>query len=156
MSIYTTIKEDATTALKNKDSERRIIYQTILTALKNKAIEVKTPDSLTDEQAQEVLSKLAKQNNESIAYCAMWKTDKMKRLVTEREILSRYLPKQLTEKEIRDIITTVLASLGITEPTSKSKGIIMKVLMPQIKGKADGKQVNEILETFFTDKNKSK
>lgn len=156
MSIYTTIKEDATTALKNKDAERRIIYQTILTALKNKAIEVKTPDSLTDEQAQEVLSKLAKQNNESIAYCAMWKTDKMKRLVTEREILSRYLPKQLTEKEIRDIITTVLASLGITEPTSKSKGIIMKVLMPQIKGKADGKQVNEILETFFADKNKSK
>lgn len=156
MSIYTTIKEDATTALKNKDSERRIIYQTILTALKNKAIEVKTPDSLTDEQAQEVLSKLAKQNNESIAYCAMWKTDKMKRLVTEREILSRYLPKQLTEKEIRDIITTVLASLGITEPTSKSKGIIMKVLMPQVKGKADGKQVNEILETFFTDKKHSK
>lgn len=156
MSIYTTIKEDATTALKNKDSERRIIYQTILTALKNKAIEVKTPDSLTDEQAQEVLSKLAKQNNESIAYCAMWKTDKMKRLITEKEILARYLPKQLTEKEIRDIIITVLASLGITEPTSKSKGIIMKVLMPQIKGKADGKQVNEILETFFTDKNKSK
>lgn len=149
MSIYTTIKEDATTALKNRDSERRIIYQTILTALKNKAIEIKTPDSLTDEQTVEVLSKLAKQNNESITYCTMWTDDKMKRLIMEKEILSYYLPKQLTEQEIYDIISTVLIDLGLTNPTSKDKGAIMKTLMPQVKGKADGKQVNKILETFF-------
>ena len=58
-------------------------------------------------------------------------------------------PKQLDEVEIREIIRGVLAQLGLDKPEAKQKGIIMKNLMPLVKGKADGKLVNEILATFF-------
>ena len=65
------------------------------------------------------------------------------------EFYSVYLPKQMDEEEIRATIKSVLDSLGLSAPTAKEKGIIMKNLMPLTKGKADGKLVNDILSTFF-------
>ena len=56
----------------------------------------------------------------------------------------------MDENEIKDVITSTLAELEIETPTAKDKGKIMKVLMPKVKGKADGKLVNEILLTFFS------
>ena len=55
----------------------------------------------------------------------------------------------LTEDEIKAIIIETLAEVGIEAPTAKDKGKIMKVLMPKVKGKADGKLVNEIFTTFL-------
>jgi len=51
----------------------------------------------------------------------------------------------MSEDEIKAVITSVLADLGIDAPTAKDKGKIMKELMPKVKGKADGKEVNQIL-----------
>ena len=55
----------------------------------------------------------------------------------------------MDEAEIRDIISSTLKEVGVETPTSKDKGKIMKVLMPKVKGKADGKLVNEILTSFM-------
>ena len=55
----------------------------------------------------------------------------------------------MDEEEIRQVIGTVLTELEIQEPTAKDKGRIMKVLMPKVKGKADGKLVSETLGSFF-------
>lgn len=62
------------------------------------------------------------------------------------EVLSQFAPKMMTEEEIEAIIAGVLSDLGIENPTKKEKGKIMKTLMPMVKGKADGKLVNQILE----------
>ena len=53
------------------------------------------------------------------------------------------------EEEIKSIITSVLSEMGLDHPTAKDKGKIMKELMPKVKGKADGKLVNELVSTFF-------
>ena len=64
-------------------------------------------------------------------------------------VLEQYAPKMMDETEIRDVISATLTEAGIDAPTPKDKGRIMKVLMPKVKGKADGKLVNDILTSFM-------
>ena len=64
-------------------------------------------------------------------------------------ILEQYAPKLMGEDEIKEVIASVLANLGIETPTAKDKGKIMKVLMPKVKGKADGKLVNQIFQGYL-------
>lgn len=61
-------------------------------------------------------------------------------------VLQQFAPKMMDEAEIENVISDVLNDLGLNDPTKREKGKIMKVLMPQVKGKADGKLVNAILE----------
>ena len=65
------------------------------------------------------------------------------------QVLEQYAPKLMDEGEIRDVIAATLSELGIDAPTAKDKGRIMKVLMPKVKGKADGKLVSETLGSLF-------
>ena len=64
-------------------------------------------------------------------------------------ILEQYAPKLMGEDEIKEVIASVLANLGIETPTAKDKGKIMKDLMPQVKGKADGSLVNQVLMSML-------
>ena len=64
-------------------------------------------------------------------------------------VLEQYAPKMMDEAEIRGVILATLKEVGIETPTAKDKGKIMKVLMPKVKGKADGKLVNEILTSIM-------
>ena len=64
-------------------------------------------------------------------------------------VLEKFAPKMMDETEIKAVIADVLSGLGIDAPTGKDKGRIMKELMPKVKGKADGKLVNEILGSFM-------
>ena len=64
-------------------------------------------------------------------------------------VLEQYAPKMMDEAEIKEVVASVLAEMGLDAPTAKDKGKIMKNLMPKVKGKADGKLVNEIVSTFM-------
>ena len=75
--------------------------------------------------------------------------DIIKECTDRLNILNDYAPKMMDEDKIREVINGVLAEMGIDSPTAKDKGKIMKVLMPKVKGKADGKLVNEIFTTFL-------
>lgn len=135
-------------AMKAKDKQSKDAYSNILAALKAKAKELLV-DELTDEQAAQVIVKMAKQNQESIDTCPADREDILKTLQFERSIILQYMPKQMGEDEIKTKISEVLFELGLTEPTTKDKGKIMKVLMPRVKGKADGKLVNTVLATYI-------
>lgn len=135
-------------AMKAKDKQSKDAYSNILAALKAKAKELLV-DELTDEQAAQVIVKMAKQNQESIDTCPADREDIMKTLQFERGIILRYTPEQMGEDEIKTKISEVLFELGLTAPTAKDKGKIMKVLMPRVKGKADGKLVNTVLATYI-------
>ena len=65
-------------------------------------------------------------------------------------MLEEFAPHMMDEAEIRQVITAVLQELSIDAPTGKDKGRIMKVLMPRIKGQADGKLVNEVLASMMS------
>ena len=144
MSMTTEIRTKMTDALKAGDKDTKNVYSAILNALTNKAKELLVAE-LFPEQEIEVIQKLVKQNKESIDTCPADRTEMLATLNFERNILLLYMPKQMDEAEIEAVIRGVLSDLGIETPTGKDKGRIMKNLMPLVKGKADGKLVNEVL-----------
>ena len=144
MSMLNEIRAKMNEALKAGDKETKQVYSSILNALTGKAKALLVQE-LTPEQEAEVVQKLVKQNKESIDTCPADRTDILRQLQFEHDILVRYMPKQMDADEIRAVIGQVLTELNITAPTVKDKGRIMKNLMPLVKGKADGKMVNDIL-----------
>ena len=144
MSMTKEIRTKMTDALKAGDKDTKNVYSAILNALTNKAKELLVTE-LSPEQEIEVIQKLVKQNKESIDTCPADRTEMLATLNFERNILLLYMPKQMDEAEIEAVIHGVLSDLGIETPTGKDKGRIMKNLMPLVKGKADGKLVNEVL-----------
>lgn len=146
--IEYTLSIEANEALRTGNKELRKVCQNILCAIKNKAIDSRKSE-LTEEEEQQVIIKLYKQNKESIDTCPADRTDILSELEYERNKLEEFMPQQMSEVEIRQTIDEVLSSLGISTPTTKDKGRIMKELMPKVKGKADGKLVNQLLSTYF-------
>ena len=73
------------------------------------------------------------------------RTDIIEECQKRLAVLEQYAPKLMDEAEIKEVIAGVLADLGIETPTANDKGRIMKDLMPKVKGKADGKLVNQVL-----------
>ena len=138
MSKIDEIRSAMVAAMKAGDKERKAALSFLLSSLKNKAIDKRA--DLTEEEEGQVILKEIKQLKETIDMTPEDRTDQ-KRLA----VLEEYAPKMMSEDEIKAVITSVLADLGIDAPTAKDKGKIMKELIPKVKGKADGKEVNQIL-----------
>ena len=143
------IRSEMVTALKNGDKERKRVYSGILDALIKEAKNLLV-DNLTPEQEVQVIKRMLNQNRDSIENCPASRPEILEKLNFERDIIAQYMPQQMNEDEIKVVINEVLAELNITAPTKGDKGKIMKVLMPKVKGKADGKLVNETLMGFLT------
>ena len=142
------IRKEMVAALKNGDKERKQVYSGILDALTKEAKSLLV-DNLTPEQEVAVIKRMLKQVNESIEKCPASRPEIAEKLMFERDIISLYMPQQMTEEEIKVVMNGVFTELGITAPTKADKGKIMKVLMPKVKGKADGKLVNEVLMNYL-------
>lgn len=138
------IRSEMIAALKNGDKERKQVYSGILDALTKEAKSLLV-DALTPDQEVTVIKRMLKQVDESILKCPASRLEIAEKLKFERDIIAKYMPQQMGEDEIRVVMNEVFVELGITAPTKADKGKIMKVLMPKVKGKADGKLVNEIL-----------
>lgn len=136
-------------ALKSGNKVDKNIYSMVLQTIQ-KAEKDKRVENLAEEDELAVISKYAKQVKESIEACPNDRVETIDSLKHEYNLVSEFLPKQMTEDEIRDTICSVLTNLGILDTASnKDKGRIMKELMPKVKGKADGKLVNTILSTYL-------
>ena len=142
------IRNEMVTALKNGDKERKQVYSGILDALTKEAKNLLV-DNLTPEQEVQVIKRMLNQNRDSIENCPASRPEILEKLNFERDIIAQYMPQQMNEDEIKAVINEVFAELDITAPTKSDKGKIMKVLMPKVKGKADGKLVNETLMGFL-------
>ena len=130
-----------------KRQGRKDTLSLLLSALKNKAIDKR--EDLTPEEETQVILKEIKQVKETLDMTPADREDIIKECTDRLDVLNNYAPKMMDEEEIREIIKSVLAETGIDAPSAKDKGKIMKVLMPKVKGKADGKLVNEIFTTFL-------
>ena len=134
-------------AMKAKDKETKDTLSMLLAALKNKAIDKR--EDLTEEEEVQVVLKEIKQTKESLEMTPADRTDLIEEFQKRIAVLEGFAPKMMDADEIKAIIAGVLSDLGIDTPTSKDKGRIMKELMPKVKGKADGKLVNEIVGSFM-------
>lgn len=154
MSLEKDIRVKMTEALKIGDKESKAVYSAMVQALANKAKDLRVAE-LTPDQENEVIIKMVKQNQESIDTCPSDRFDILNKLRFEKKILTSYMPKQMDKDEIITEINKALEELGINidKLTAKDRGRVMKVLMPRVKGKADGGMVNNIFNTLFLHQN---
>lgn len=134
-------------AMKAHDAERKQVLANLLNHL-NMAEKDKLAE-LTQDESNAVVLKVIKQIKETIDSCPANRTDILDYANFELAVVSEFAPKQMDESEINTVIDGVFAELALDSPTAKDKGTIMKLLMPRVKGKADGKLVNELLMKRF-------
>lgn len=147
MSKIDEVRADMVKAMKAGDKDTKETLSMLLAALKNKAIDKRS--ELTPEEEIQVILKEVKQTKETLDMTPADRTEIIEECNRRLSVLEQYAPKMMGEAEIREVITATLSEVGIEAPTAKDKGKIMKVLMPKVKGKADGKLVNDILMTFM-------
>ena len=147
MSKTDDVRKAMVEAMKAKDKETKDTLSMLLAALKNKAIDKR--EDLTEEEEIQVVLKEIKQTKESLELTPADRTDLANEYKARLAVLEQFAPKMMDADEIKAIISGVLSDLGIESPTPQDKGKIMKELMPKVKGKADGKLVNEIVTSFM-------
>ena len=143
MSKADEVRKAMVAAMKAKDKERKDSLSMLLSALKNKAIDKR--EDLTEAGENEVVLKEIKQTKETLEMTPADRTDIIEECSKRIAVYEEFAPKMLNEDEIKTVIDGVLKELEIETPTGKDKGRIMKVLMPKVKGIADGKLVNQVL-----------
>lgn len=148
MSKIEEVRKAMVDAMKAKDKDTKDALSALLTALKNKAIDKRS--DLTEEEETQVIMKEIKQTKESLEMTPVDRTELIEEFQKRIAVLEQFAPKMLDADEIKAIVAGVLADLGIDAPTAKDKGRIMKELMPRVKGKADGKLVNEIVGSLMS------
>jgi uncharacterized protein YqeY len=146
MTLKEKLQEDLKTALKQKDAVRLSVIRLAKAAITN--LEINRRHELEEAEVLEVLAKEAKQRKDSLPeYEKANRQDIVDKLNAELKILEEYLPVQLSEAEITQIVADAVRSTGATG--RKDMGKVMGALMPQIKGKADGKVVNRIVTAML-------
>ena len=142
MALLEQLNKDMVISMKNKDSFSLGVIRMAKGAIQLEAINKKK--ELTDEDVVTVISKQIKMRNDSIAeFTKAGRTDLAEQNKKEIEILSKYMPEQLSSDEIDKIIQEAFDKLN---PTSKDMGLIMKEVSPKLKGKADMSLVNAIIK----------
>jgi len=137
-----TIDSDLKAAMRGKDAVKLDALRMLKAAIHNKEIE-KRVKHLSDDELLEVIQKQVKQRKDSITeFKKASRDDLVAKESRELELLERYLPKALSEVELRAILMETIRLLGVT--SQGDVGQVMKAAMPKIKGRADGKLINEV------------
>ena len=133
---------DLKDAMRNKDAIKRTVIRTLLSEISN--AEIAAQKDLQESDIEGVMSKQAQQRKDSIeAYDEAGRQDLVDKETAELNIISEYLPEQMTEVEIEGIIAETLNKVDATGPSDMGK--VMGALMPLVKGRADGKVVNAMV-----------
>ena len=141
------VRSEMIAAMKAGNKPRKDALSMLLSVLKNKAIDKRS--DLTEAEENEVILKEIKQTKETLDTAPTDRTDIIEECNLRLSVYQEFAPKFLNEEEIQEIISSILVKLNITQPTAKDKGMIMKELMPQVKGKSDGKLVNDLVTKLF-------
>ncbi len=148
MGLKQKLEKDLKEALRNKDERRKTTLRLALASIHN--AEIAKGEELDDSGVIGVLSKEAKQRRESASQFAEGgRQDLVTQEEDELRILMEYLPAQVSEEEIEAQARAVIAEVGAT--SMAQMGDVMRVLMPQLKGKADGQMVSAVVKAILSD-----
>ena len=143
MSKIDEVRAAMVAAMKAKDKVRKDSLSMLLSALKNAEIDKRSP--LTEEEENTVVKKELRQSKETYDLAPEDRQDIREEMAARIAVYKEFAPEDMSAEQIAQVIQEVLAELGIEKPVGADKGKIMTVLMPRVKGKADGKLVNETL-----------
>ncbi len=133
------LQKDMIAAMKAKDKVRKDVISSLIAAVKKYGIDNGVRNDITEEMTDSVLLKELKTAKEQLDTCPAERTDLLESYKTNYEIIQEYVPAQLSEEEIITLLTEKYSELIAT----KNKGMIMKTVMAELKGKADGKVISE-------------
>ena len=131
------LQADLNAARKSQDKQRVLVLGTVISELKNRALELRR--ELTDDDAVDVLRKAIKRRRESVEmYDGGGRPELAEKERAEAAVIADYLPQQLSEAEIAEIVTVAIAQVGAAGEGMRAMGRVMGVVQPQVRGRADG------------------
>ncbi|MGX7106936.1 GatB/YqeY domain-containing protein [Hutsoniella sourekii] len=146
MSLTEQINQDAKAAMKARDKESLKTLRMLKAALQNEQLNHSEP--LTADQELTVINREMKQRRDSASeFAAAGRDDLVEEVRSEMEIVERYLPEQLSEEEILQVIRETMAEVNAT--SMADFGQLMGPVMAKLKGQADGQQVNQLVKSVL-------
>jgi uncharacterized protein len=146
MSLSERLNDDMKAAMKSQDKFRLSVIRMVRSAIKN--VEIDQRRTLSDEEVLDILGRELKQRKEAMQeFRKAGRDDLADPLDQEIAIISAYLPEQLSEEEIIALVKQAIADTGAASKADMGK--VMAALMPQVKGRADGKLVNQTVQRFL-------
>ena len=142
MDLKERLRTDLTVAMRGNDTQRRDVLRMVLAAIKQTEIDSRL--TLDDAGVQDVLRRQVKQRQESIAdYTRANRPDEVARETAEAALIESYLPQMMSREAVEELARAAIAETGVTD--AKGIGQVMSRLMPQVKGRADGRLVNDVV-----------
>ena len=144
------IQEEVKESMKAKDTVKVTVLRGVLAAFTNELVATKrTPqDELSDEEAVLVVQKIAKQRKDSIEqYRAGGRDDLVEQEKVELAMIKKYLPQMMARNDIKKLAIAKQTEMSLTDPNKK--GMLMGALMKDLKGKAEGGDVKEVVDEMF-------
>lgn len=146
MSLLTTLNDDIKTAMKAKDKETLAVLRMLKSGIQNE--QIKMNRDLNGEEELAVLSREMKQRRDSLlGFEKAGREDLADKAKVEITIVEKYLPEQLSQDELREIIQAAITESGAASPAEFGK--VMGLVMPKIKGRADGNSANAIVKELL-------
>ena len=143
MSLKQKLQEDLKSSMKNKDAIKKSVITLIRSSIKQ--YEVDNRVELQDDEIVDLIAKQLKQTRDSREeFAKAGRDDLVSKAEAEIEVLKEYLPQQLSEEELNEIVISTISELGAT--SMKDMKNIMSSIMPKVKGRADGKLINELVK----------
>ncbi len=147
MDINTKLNQEIALAAKARDKIRLSAVRMLKTALHNKEIDLMRP--LNESEILQTLSAVVKQRKDSIEQFAKGgRNDLVEKEEAELKVVQEFLPAQMSDEEVETLIKKAMAEAGAV--SVKDMGKVMKILMPQLTGKADGKAVGEKVKALLS------
>ena len=128
-------------AMKAHDADRKEVISLLVAAVKKNAIDAGTRDEIPDEMVDVVILKELKATKEQIDTCPASREDLLSQYKYKLSVVEEFAPKMLSAEEIEKILTEKFSDVIAT----KNRGLIMKSVMAELKGKADGKLISEVV-----------
>ena len=149
MALKEKLQSDLTSAMRARDELRSGTIRMVLTAIKNEEVSGKEARELSDSEIITVLSREAKKRREAAeAYEQAGAKDRASNEKAEGVIIAEYLPAQLSEAEIKDLIAAAITETGAAGP--QQMGLVMKSIQPKIAGRADGGLVSSLVKAALS------
>ncbi|MDF0479518.1 GatB/YqeY domain-containing protein [Vagococcus sp. PNs007] len=146
MPLLSTLNEDIKTAMKAKDKPTLDVLRLLKSSVQNE--QIAKGEDLTSDDEVTVLAREMKQRRDSLVeFESAGRLDLVENVRAGIAIVEKYLPKQLDESEIRQIVSEAIEVTGAT--SAKEFGKVMGAVMPKVKGKADGNLVNSIVKELL-------
>lgn len=138
------LMKEMVAAMKAKDKARKDVVSSLVDAIKKAAIDKNCRNNIPEDMVNTVILKERKTVQEMIDTCPAARTDLLDAYNYRMSVISEFAPKLMSEEDIRRFLVDTITNSGLTF-SPKAKGSIMKMVMPLLKGKADGKLINKVL-----------